>query len=72
MVAPEEDAERERRKSIRRDQSYRLRAQEGVVSTIADDEDELCSGELDEDDPEDEKQPRASQESDRLVYPELS
>src|SRR6266446_828280 len=70
MVTPKEDTERERRKSIRGDQSYRLRAQERVVATIAYDEDELGSGELHEDDAENKKQPRTPYESARLIYPE--
>ena len=71
MVAPEEHAERERRKSIRRDQPDCLRPQKRIVPAVAQDEDQLGRGELHEDHAEDQEKPRAAQKRRRLIDPKL-
>ncbi len=71
MVAAEKDAKNKRRKSVGRDQPGRLRSEEREEAAVTEDDEELGRGELQINDPEDEKDARVPEEGIGLVDPEL-
>ena len=55
MIATEQNAQRERRKSVRCDEAGHFRLEEAEGVAIANDKEKLCQGKLHKDDAEDEK-----------------